>query len=340
MHSVKTKIGILGAGSIGCFLGGILASQNVEAIFIGRENLKNTLNKYGLTLTHYQRDGVNLSANKLAIQASPKYLEGCEVIFVCTKSQDTAQAARQIKTFASPTAHIVSCQNGINNVPSLKEILGETFTQISGAIIPFNVTPTSPGHYHCGTGGALHVEHALPADITAAFQAAGQAIKYGGNFTGDQWAKLLVNLNNALNTLAGGTLQEGLLQRPYRQALSQIVHEGLVVAKANNITLGTFNGRSPTALIKTLALPNCLYRLVMQAIVKIDAKARSSMLDDLETGRPSEINFLQGEIVNQAEKAGMQAPKNSAVLLAVKAAFENGKSPHLSGQDILDLIKI
>lgn len=339
MHNVKTKIGILGAGSIGCFLGGILSSQDIEVVFIGRETLKNTLYEHGLTLTHFERDEIYLSLDKFSVKTTPEHLKNCTVIFLCTKSQDTAKAAHQIKQFAAPSAHIVSCQNGISNVPLLQTILGHSVSQISGAIVPFNVTPTTPGHYHCGTGGMFHVEHALPIDITEAFQSTGQDVKYGGNFTGDQWAKLLVNLNNALNTLAGGTLREGLMQKPYRQALSQIVDEGMRVAKANDIIMGQFNGRAPTALIKTLTLPNWLYRIVMQAIVKIDAKARSSMLDDLESGRPSEVDFLQGQIVKQAAKLGLQAPKNSAILQAVKKAFEQGSSPQLSGQEILDLIE-
>ena len=76
----------------------------------------------------------------------------------------------------------------------------------------------------------------------------------------------------------------------------------------------------------------------MQLVVKIDAKARSSMLDDLEIGRVSEIDFLQGEIVRQAGILGKQAPANEVILEAVRKAFENGESPNLSGSEIRELL--
>jgi len=147
---------------------------------------------------------------------------------------------------------------------------------------------------------------------------------------GDQWAKMIVNLNNGLNTLTGGTLREGLYQRDYRRALAACVEEAMLVAQASGVSVGTFNGRSPTALMKTLRLPDLAYRLIMQTIVKIDAKARSSMLDDLEAGRLSEIDYLQGEIVKRAEETGISSPCNTAILKAVRKAFSDGYSPKLT----------
>jgi len=144
----------------------------------------------------------------------------------------------------------------------------------------------------------------------SALEAGGQDVRLSDAILGDQWAKMIVNLNNGLNTLTGGTLREGLLQRDYRRTLAACVEEAMEIAAQNNVTVGSFNGRSPAALMKTLRLPDVAYRIIMQTIVKIDAKARSSMLDDLEAGRVSEIGYLQGEIVNRAEKIGLSAPQH------------------------------
>ena len=339
MNSCKTKIAILGAGSIGCFLGGMLQHGGCEVIFIGRERIKTTISEHGLTLTHYEKQKISLPSESVRVETDPSALSEADLILICTKSQDTEKAACLIKKHAKSKAHIVSCQNGISNVPLLRDILGNKVKTISGAIVPFNVTPTGPGSYHCGTGGALHIEHALPDVVKTAFASVGQSIKIGGNFTGDQWAKLLVNLNNALNTLSGGTLREGLVQKDYRKALALIVEEGLDVAHAHDVRVGDFNGRSPETLIKTLRLPNWIYKIVMQLIVKIDAKARSSMLDDLEAGRVSEVDYLQGEIVRQANAVKLKASYNKAILKSVQGAFEKGKSPYLTGTQILGLLK-
>jgi 2-dehydropantoate 2-reductase len=146
-------------------------------------------------------------------------------------------------------------------------------------------------------------------------------------------------LNNALNTLSGSTLRNGFLQRDYRLAFATLIGEGLSVAKAKGIKMGKFNGRSPTLLKMILKLPDHIYQILMDRLVKIDAKARSSMLDDLEAGRTSEIEYLQGEIVRQGTALNVDISANSNVLKAVKKAFRFGTSPSLSGSDILKLIK-
>lgn len=338
MNSPTTKIAVFGAGSIGCYLGGLLKSQDADLVFIGRNRLKHAVKQNGLTLTHFQNAPIHLGAEKVTIKTSSSALSDCDLILLCTKSQDTALAAQDILQHAKPGAHVISCQNGIRNVAVLKEELGTAF-KVSGAIVPFNVTPTGSASYHCGTGGTLHLERRLPEDVSQAFNKAGQAIQYGGNFEGDQWAKLLVNLNNALNTLSGSTLRESFSQKDYRRAFACVIQEGLDVAKAKDIEIGRFNGRSPKAVIKLLKLPNVLYRILMDHIVKIDAKARSSMLDDLEIGRKSEIEYLQGEIVRQGKILGIETSANSNVLDAINSAFEKGMSPKLSGTEILKLVK-
>ena len=342
MHSPTTKIAVFGAGSIGCYLGGLLSSQGLDVIFIGRDRLKKAVEKQGLTLTHFEADPIQLSSEEARIETRPSALKNCGLILLCTKSQDTGAATQDILKYAKPDSYIVSCQNGVGNVEILNKFLktglgGHNF-KVSGAIIPFNVTPTGPASYHCGTGGALHFEHNLPEDVQDAFKSAGQDAKYGGNFQGDQWAKLLVNLNNALNTLSGGTLREAFQQRDYRLAFARVIAEGLSVAEAKNIEIGKFNGRSPSLLIRMLKLPNFLYKFLMDKIVKIDAKARSSMLDDLELGRASEIDYLQGEIVREGKALNLQTPANLNVLRAVQNAFKTGRSPNLSGTEILSLV--
>ncbi|GGX68448.1 2-dehydropantoate 2-reductase [Litorimonas cladophorae] len=330
-----TKIAILGAGSIGCWLGGQLVAGGADVTLIGRKRYAKQIAENGLKLTHFERDEVYLPNLNCTTDAA--VLADADIIGVCTKSQDTAAAAQQIAKFGKRGVTVISFQNGIRNVEILKDILPDHMGIIP-AIVPFNVTPTGPGCFHSGTAGDL-VLGSAPLPLLSAFQNSGQGVSVSGNIVGDQWAKMIVNLNNGLNTLTGGTLREGLMQRDYRRALALCVEEALCVADAAGVKVGTFNGRTPSALVKTLRLPNWAYGLVMQLIVKIDAKARSSMLDDLEAGRPSEIDFLQGEIVRQAEKAGVSAPKNAAIFAAVSEAFEKGISPKITGSEILALVK-
>lgn len=329
------KIAILGAGSIGCWIGGHLAAGGADVTLIGRERYKSEISANGLHLTHFDRADVQIDT--IDFVTTPEILSGADIIALCVKSQDTHIAAQQILAYA-PNALVVSFQNGIRNPEILSKVLPPE--NIIPAIVPFNVTSTAPGRFHCGTAGPLVLaEDNRLREFVSVLEAADQDVELSSNIVGDQWAKMLANLNNGLNSLSGKPLLAGLNDRDYRRALVSCLKEALQVAERNQVKLGKFNGRSPSMLLKTLRLPNWAYRIVLQKIVKIDAKARSSMLDDLELGRPTEIEYLQGEIVRQAEKVNMKAPDNAAIQAAVLKAFKAGKSPELAGAEILALLK-
>ena len=336
MTGGSPKIVVLGAGSIGCYLGGQLAAAGRDVTFIGRARYQKAASEHGLTLTHFERPDIHLP--QVDFRIDPAALKNADIILLCTKSQDTEAAAKSILGHA-PRAQVISFQNGLRNPDTLRRVLPDA--QIIPAIVPFNVTPhkNDLASFHCGTAGALIVGAGVDPAIVSGFEAAGQPIKTDPDIIAAQWAKMIVNLNNALNALTGGTLLEGLMQRDYRRALGLLVEEALGVARASGVTPSTFNGRKPEQLLKTLRLPNFLYRIVMQKIVKIDAKARSSMLDDLEGGRVSEIDYLQGEIVSRANAAGVTAPYNTKILAMTEAAFAKGASPKLSGAEILKAMK-
>jgi len=323
-----TKIVILGAGSIGCWIGGHLISGGAQVTLIGRERYAEQIAEKGLHLTHFER--TDLHCDEVDFQTQASALKGADIIGLCVKSQDILEHA--------PNAQVISFQNGIRNPETLRGVLPSE--NVIAAIVPFNVTPIKPGGFHCGTAGALVIEN-TPSIVPflSALERAGQPVRLSEVIVGDQWAKMIVNLNNGLNTLTGGTLREGLLQRDYRRALAACVEEAMGIAEQNKVVVGQFNGRSPAALMKTLRLPDMAYRVIMQTVVKIDAKARSSMLDDLEAGRACEIDYLQGEIVRRAEKVGLSAPKNAVILAAVQAAFSQGESPKLRGADLYNLLK-
>jgi 2-dehydropantoate 2-reductase len=320
------KIVILGTGSIGAYLGGRLMQGGADVRLVGRARQALVFAREGLSLSAVGREPV--AFGEVEFGDGPEALAGASVVGVCVKSQDTADAAAQIARHA-PDADIVSFQNGVSNLGVLRAALPKA--RISGSVVPFNVTSTQPGHYHRGTDGALIVGPHLPAAMAEAFAASDTPVTLVEDIDAYLWAKLLVNLNNALNALSGGPLRDGLLQRSYRRVLIAMIEEGLAVAQAEGANVATFNGRHPRALARLMSRPDWLYRFLMDRIAKIDRTARSSMLDDLESGRGSELDYLQGEIVRRADALGLDAPVNRAVMEAARDAFAQGKSPRLSG---------
>ena len=149
-----TKIVILGAGSIGCWIGGHLIAGGAEVTLIGRARYASQISENGLKLTHFEREAT--SCEVVDFQTDEAALKGADIIAVCVKSQDTETAAQQILNYA-PKAIVVSFQNGIRNPETLRAVLPPE--NIVAAIVPFNVTPTQLGAFHCGTAGDLSLIH-------------------------------------------------------------------------------------------------------------------------------------------------------------------------------------
>ena len=334
---------IFGTGLVGGYIGGRLQaalSEEDEArvSFYGRASMGQVIAQNGLTLSHFSKPIVTLPPERVHYVTDLKMADKPGAIFLCVKSQDTLAAAAQIKAMGW-RCPIISWQNGVGNAARLQQALPGN--EIIAGIVPYNITAPKAGVLHCGTGGALHIgrpRHPIISNIAETMSAGGEAVKVSSNIESDQWCKLIINLNNALNTLSGGTLLEGFAQRDYRKAWAASINEALQILAANNIAIGSFNGNDPKKFSKLLGLPNVLFKPIFQSKVKVDAAARSSMLDDLEAGKPSEIDFLQGAIIKLAKSSGQNAPVNHAIYDAAQAAFKAGKSPKMSGAEIWGLV--
>jgi 2-dehydropantoate 2-reductase len=135
-----------------------------------------------------------------------------------------------------------------------------------------------------------------------------------------QWSKLLVNLNNAVNALSGIPLRAQLEDRRYRLAMAACVREGLAVTRAAGIRLARVGAMIPGLVPLVLPLPDFLFFAAARTMVKIDPLAKSSMTDDLERGRVTEVDYLNGEIVALGEKVGVPTPVNRKIVALVKEA--------------------
>ncbi|MEP6343814.1 MAG: 2-dehydropantoate 2-reductase [Maricaulaceae bacterium] len=332
-------IAVFGAGSIGCYVGGRLAAGGTRVTFIGRPRYQQAAQENGLTLTHFSQNKVHIPPQHFDFVTQPSGLAGVDVVLICVKSHDSAAAGERVAAHAPKGVLVVSLQNGVSNPPALKTAAPDA--HILGGVVPFNVTGGGAGAFHAGTEGDLIIEASddprlmgrLEA-LLAALHTGEQSARTADDITALQWGKLLINLNNGMNTLHGGTLKSGLMDRAYRRCLRGMINEGVELLALEGITPQGFTGVSPAKMARVLGLPNWLYKIIMDRIIKIDASARSSMLDDLEAGRASEINYLQGEIVRLAEKHGRMAPMNARMMEAVNAAFADGISPKMSGVEI------
>jgi len=344
MSKTAAHILIFGAGLVGGYIGARLQaaaqpSGGARVSFYGRASMGKIIAKHGLTLSHFERPVLSLPPEALHYITALEQGDAPGAIFLCVKSQDTLTAAAQIKALGW-RCPIISWQNGVGNVARLKQALPGN--EIIAGIVPYNITSPKAGHLHCGTGGALLMGASQSSAVKAAAEmmsADGEHVHRAENIESYQWGKLIINLNNALNTLSVRSMLKGFMQSGYRKAWAASMEEALHILMVNNIRAGHFNGTDPRQFIKLLRMPTILFAPIFRKIVKVDKAARSSMLDDLEAGKPSEIDFLQGAIIDLAKDSGMEAPINQAVYDAARAAFKAGKSPKMSGAEIWDLVR-
>ena len=154
-------------------------------------------------------------------------------------------------------------------------------------------------------------DHEALRPVLPQFERAGLPIKLYADLAPVLWGKLLLNLNNPVNALSELPLREELLSRGYRKALAALQTEALQVMHAARIEPARLTPLPPAWLPAVLRLPTPLFRLLAARMLRIDAKARSSMADDLAYGRPTEVEALCGEIVRMARGLGLDAPVNA-----------------------------
>jgi 2-dehydropantoate 2-reductase len=259
-------------------------------------------------------------------RCEPDVLADADIIALCVKSGATADAARDIAVHGRPGAIVISFQNGISNVEVLEHELGGRFTIVRG-MVPYNVAYLGDGRFHKGVAGDLHADDCPETRKLA--DAIGQspaALKVSGDMLGIAWGKLLINLNNAVSALSGRTLLEELRERDYRRVFAAAMREGLRLLDKAGITPAKVGAVGPRLLPWVISSPNWLFRNVFMKKWKIDAKARSSMADDLAAGRKTEVDYINGELVALADRLEANAPANRKIVELIRRA-EAGAPP-------------
>lgn len=326
------RICIYGAGAIGCYLGGRLAAGGAAAGFVGRPGIGAELRQHGLTLTQYDGRDWRVVPEGITFSIGPDAAAAAELILVTVKSGGTEQAAAELAGVIRPGAVVVSFQNGIGNADTLRAALPGC-TVLAG-MVPFNVVKRGPGAFHQASEGEPEVEGAATlAPFLADFARAGFALRRHSDMLPVQWAKLLLNLNNAVNALSGLPLQQELAQRDYRRCLALAQVEALALLKQAGIRPARLTPLPASWMPALLRLPDRLFARLARKMLAIDPLARSSMADDLAAGRKTEIDWINGEVVGLAQRLGQEAPVNRRLISLIKAA-ETDKT-NWSGEALL-----
>jgi 2-dehydropantoate 2-reductase len=328
------KIFIYGAGSIGCYVGGRLLAGGSDVSFIGRARVAGLLREHGITLTRHDDSRWHAPPARIDVSTDAASAAAADLVLVTVKSAATATAAAELAAVLRPGTVVVSFQNGIGNADVLRAAMPQ-HTVLEG-MVPFNVVERGPGAFHQGSGGELEIRHAAAMQpFVEAFRQAGLPLTQHADLLPVQWAKLMLNLNNAINALANRPLKEELSQRAYRLCLAMAQKEALALLKRDGVRPVKVTPL-PTAWIPhVLSVPDAVFERLGRAMLTIDPHARSSMSDDLAARRATEVDWINGEVVRLAERLGQTAPVNRRLCELVHAAEQCDVRPSWTGKALL-----
>ncbi|OCK57979.1 2-dehydropantoate 2-reductase [Bradyrhizobium sp. LMTR 3] len=328
----RQTIGIAGAGSIGCFVGGMLAAGGRRVALLARPRVIAEIEAGGLRPTSFEGFDQTITQDRFVLSENPSILADAGVVLVTVKSADTAAMAEIIAHHAPSDAVVVSLQNGVGNAAVLRNRLPGR--RVLGGMVPFNVIALGNGRFHRATSGDIVIEQD-EARTAEKLSVPGLTMRPTGNIDGVQWGKLLLNLNNALNALADLPLRRQLARRPWRQLFADQLAEALAAIKAEGIKPVSPTPIPPAWMPALLRLPDRVFEALLGRTMKIDPEARSSMWEDLQRGRRTEIDYLQGVITEIAERRGLKAPLSRRIVELVRQAESSGKgSPGLTPEQI------
>lgn len=325
---------IAGAGSIGCYVGGCLALAGRRVTLLARRRIVDAIGKDGLRIVDLDGEERRVPQSSVCATEDPAAaFKGAGVILVTVKSGATQEMGQLIAAHAPAGAIVVSLQNGVRNAGLLRSVLGTRGNVLAG-MVPFNVVQPPVGHdtapiVHRTTSGRCLIQSGA-AGLADFLDVAGAPFGETGDIDAVMWGKLLLNLNNALNALSDLPLVEQLADRRWRLILADQIAEALAVMGRAGVTPARAGGPSTRLLPFVLRLPDVLFRWLARRMMAVDPAARSSMWEDFERRRKTEIDEFQGAIVRLAEANGSDAPLSRRVAALVREVERrNGGSPGL-----------
>lgn len=305
------RIAIVGPGALGCLYGGLLALAGHDVRMLGRRQEQvDALNQHGLML---ERDG-ELRRATVTAGTDPSALGPVDLAIVLVKATDTAEAARALPALLAPDAPALSLQNGLGNVEALTEVLGAQ--RVLGGVSAQGATTLGVGHVrHAGFGPTSLAEaagglSARAEQIAGLIDRAHMPTRAYPDPAPLIWGKLIANA--AINPL-GALLrcQNGdTYERPSsRRLFYELAQEAGAVALALKVEL-PFSDPVEHA----------------RGVAQATRANRNSMLQDIESGRRTEIDAINGAVARLGFQLGVQTPTNRRIALLIHA-LEEGYRP-------------
>jgi 2-dehydropantoate 2-reductase len=297
------RIAVVGAGAVGGYFGGLLARAGAPVVMIGRKSFVEAVKTQGIFL-----DTLDFK-EFVPVEASTEFdaARGADIVLLCVKTIDTVAAVRELAPHLEPETIILSFQNGVDSVEQIQATVRSVAFQ---AVVYVAASVPEPGHIkHVGRGDlVIGPETDRTKMLAALFVRAGIPCRISANIDGELWIKLIWNCAlNAISALGRAKYRRMSENPDARQLMETVIHEVLAVAHAAQIVL-------PGIEDERVAMAGAM-RIATQM-----AEAMSSTAQDLNRGKSTEIDSLNGFIVRRGIALGIPTPVNHALFTLVKLA--------------------
>jgi 2-dehydropantoate 2-reductase len=306
------KVAVLGAGAIGGTIGALLSRGGHDIEVTARGDNLAALRSNGLRL-----DGAWGSV-QTPVTASEILTRAPELAFVTTKVQDAEAAMLGSAQFLGGIP-VVVVQNGMRSIETAERVLPDS--HVVGGLALYAASYVAGGQVAVTTAGTTYLGAPNPASSEALAHAsevlgAVMPVTTTDNFVGAQWTKLVVNQINALPAITGMSSQEVISDVRLRRLLTRSIRELVRAARAGGVRFATMQGLSDGALRMLGRMPLTVGQMLPH-LMKLRMGATpnpGSTLQSIRHGQITEIDYLNGAVVEAGARAGVATPVNRALV--------------------------
>ena len=330
------RVAIYGAGSLGTILGAFISKAGVPVELINR----NKAHVEALKTQGAQVVGT-MQFCQPVIAYTPDEMSGqYDILFLMTKQQHNAEVVQMLKNYLAADGVLVTFQNGLPEM-QIAEVLGEE--RVLGSTVAWGATLQSPGvceltsepdalSFSLGAISEKRSKHF--AKVKELLELMG-TVDVEENFLGTRWSKLLINASfSGMSAVLGCTFGEAAGPKESRKVVQAIIKECIDVCQKGGIHIEPVQGKDIVKLLNyTNPLKKAFSFFIIPIAIRKHAKLKASMLQDLEKGKLTEVDAINGAVSEYGRKVGFPTPVNDKVVEIIhqiekgelKPGFENLK---------------
>ena len=311
------RTAIYGAGSLGTILGAFIskAGEPVELINRNKAHVE-ALNALGAKVVGTMQFEQKVTAY------TPDQMSGeYDIIFLMTKQQNNKEVVQMLKGFLAPDGVLVTFQNGLPEM-QIASVLGEA--RVLGCTVAWGATMQSPGVCELTSEpdalsfslGSISSTRSRHFDKVKELLEKMGTVDVEENFIGTRWSKLLINAAfSGMSAVLGCTFGEAAGPKESRRIVQALIKECIDVCAAGGIRIEPVQGKDIVKLLDYKgSVKKALSFFIIPLAIRKHSRLKASMLQDLEKGKLTEVDAINGAVSDYGRKVGVPTPMNDKVV--------------------------